>query len=88
MLLSQSLNLAMIVFSALMIWKGLMFLTKSESPVVVVLGKYRSRAVEDGAAWLEQFLQIWFRKALVNAYSLILSPYVRALCALCGREKA
>lgn len=37
MLLSQSLNLAMIVFSALMIWKGLMFLTKSESPVVVVL---------------------------------------------------
>ena len=28
---------AMIVFSALMIWKGLMFLTKSESPVVVVL---------------------------------------------------
>ena len=33
----QALNLAMIVFSALMIWKGLMFLTKSESPVVVVL---------------------------------------------------
>jgi signal peptidase len=33
----QGLNLAMIVFSALMIWKGLMFVTKSESPVVVVL---------------------------------------------------
>ena len=33
----QALNLAMIVFSALMIWKGLMFATKSESPVVVVL---------------------------------------------------
>jgi signal peptidase len=33
----QVLNLAMIVFSALMIWKGLMFVTKSESPVVVVL---------------------------------------------------
>ena len=33
----QSLNLAMIVFSALMIWKSLMFVTKSESPVVVVL---------------------------------------------------
>jgi signal peptidase len=31
------LNLAMIVFSALMIWKGLMVVTKSESPVVVVL---------------------------------------------------
>ena len=36
-LLFQLLNLAMIVFSALMIWKGLMFVTKSESPVVVVL---------------------------------------------------
>ena len=39
-LLFQLLNLAMIVFSALMIWKGLMFLTKSESPVVV--GESRS----------------------------------------------
>lgn len=28
-LLFQGLNLAMIVFSALMIWKGLMFITKS-----------------------------------------------------------
>merc|ERR1711990_764077 len=37
MLMSQGLNLAMIVFSALMIWKGLMFWTKAESPVVVVL---------------------------------------------------
>ena len=37
LLLHQALNLAMIVFSALMIWKGLMFITKSESPVVVVL---------------------------------------------------
>lgn len=36
-LLFQALNLAMIVFSALMIWKGLMVVTKSESPVVVVL---------------------------------------------------
>jgi signal peptidase len=33
----QALNLAMIVLSALMIWKGLMALTMSESPVVVVL---------------------------------------------------
>jgi hypothetical protein len=33
----QVLNLAMIVFSALMIWKALMFFTHSESPVVVVL---------------------------------------------------
>eukprot|EP00953_Heterococcus_sp_UTEX-ZZ885_P018936 10578-Heterococcus_DN1.PRE.1 len=33
----QGLNLAMIVLSALMIWKGLMVVTRSESPVVVVL---------------------------------------------------
>jgi signal peptidase len=31
------LNLAMIVFSALMIWKAVMVFTASESPVVVVL---------------------------------------------------
>jgi len=34
---TQILNLACIVFSALMLWKGLMVVTKSESPVVVVL---------------------------------------------------
>ena len=33
----QLLSLAMIVFSALMTWKTLMFVTNSESPVVVVL---------------------------------------------------
>ena len=33
----QVLNFAMIVSSALMIWKGLMVYTGSESPIVVVL---------------------------------------------------
>jgi len=33
----QFLNFAMIVASALMIWKGLMITTGSESPIVVVL---------------------------------------------------
>ena len=33
----QVLNFAMIVSSALMIWKGLMVVTGSESPIVVVL---------------------------------------------------
>ncbi len=33
----QVLNFAMIVSSALMIWKGLMVVTESESPIVVVL---------------------------------------------------
>uniref|UniRef100_A0A914CH12 Signal peptidase complex catalytic subunit SEC11 n=1 Tax=Acrobeloides nanus TaxID=290746 RepID=A0A914CH12_9BILA len=33
----QFLNFAMIVSSALMIWKGLMVVTGSESPIVVVL---------------------------------------------------
>lgn len=36
-LLYQVLNFGMIVSSALMIWKGLMFATGSESPIVVVL---------------------------------------------------
>ena len=47
-LLLQALNLAMIVFSALMIWKGLMFLTKSESPVVVVLSGSMEPAFQRG----------------------------------------
>lgn len=44
----QVLNLAMIVFSALMIWKGLMFITKSESPVVVVLSGSMEPAFQRG----------------------------------------
>ena len=44
----QLLNLAMIVFSALMIWKGLMFMTKSESPVVVVLSGSMEPAFQRG----------------------------------------
>jgi len=47
-LLFQVLNLAMIVFSALMIWKGLMFVTKSESPVVVVLSGSMEPAFQRG----------------------------------------
>lgn len=35
--LMSILNLACVVFSALMLWKGLMVVTESESPVVVVL---------------------------------------------------
>uniref|UniRef100_A0A8C4U954 SEC11 homolog C, signal peptidase complex subunit n=1 Tax=Falco tinnunculus TaxID=100819 RepID=A0A8C4U954_FALTI len=37
MLYYQVLNFAMIVSSALMIWKGLIVITGSESPIVVVL---------------------------------------------------
>jgi signal peptidase I len=44
----QVLNLAMIVFSALMIWKGLMVMTKSESPVVVVLSGSMEPAFQRG----------------------------------------
>eukprot|EP01006_Ploeotia_vitrea_P041172 TRINITY_DN66490_c3_g12_i1.p2 TRINITY_DN66490_c3_g12~~TRINITY_DN66490_c3_g12_i1.p2 ORF type:complete len:197 (-),score=94.89 TRINITY_DN66490_c3_g12_i1:73-615(-) len=36
-LVHQTLNLALIVFSAIMIWKGLIVASRSESPVVVVL---------------------------------------------------
>ena len=44
----QALNLAMIVFSALMIWKSLMVITKSESPVVVVLSGSMEPAFQRG----------------------------------------
>mmetsp|Transcript_1891 Transcript_1891/g.3924 ORF Transcript_1891/g.3924 Transcript_1891/m.3924 type:complete len:186 (+) Transcript_1891:112-669(+) len=44
----QVLNLAMIVFSALMLWKGLMFVTLSESPVVVVLSGSMEPAFQRG----------------------------------------
>ncbi len=44
--ITQVLNLACIVFSALMLWKGLMVVTRSESPVVVVL----SGSMEPGFA--------------------------------------
>lgn len=47
-LMFQALNLAMIVFSALMIWKGLMVATKSESPVVVVLSGSMEPAFQRG----------------------------------------
>jgi len=42
------LNLAMIVFSALMMWKGLMVVTLSESPVVVVLSGSMEPAFQRG----------------------------------------
>ena len=48
MLTFQGLNLAMIVFSALMIWKTLMVVTKSESPVVVVLSGSMEPAFQRG----------------------------------------
>ena len=47
-LIFQALNLAMIVFSALMIWKSLWVITKSESPVVVVLSGSMEPAFQRG----------------------------------------
>lgn len=44
----QILNLAMIVFSALMMWKSLMVLTGSEAPVVVVLSGSMEPAFQRG----------------------------------------
>lgn len=44
----QALNLAMVVLTALMIWKGLMAFTHSESPVVVVLSGSMEPAFQRG----------------------------------------
>uniref|UniRef100_A0A8D2D7Q9 Signal peptidase complex catalytic subunit SEC11A n=1 Tax=Sciurus vulgaris TaxID=55149 RepID=A0A8D2D7Q9_SCIVU len=62
----QVLDFGMIVFSALMIWKGLMVITGSESPIVVQNGHIKfltkgdNNAVDDrdlctqGQHWLEK----------------------------------
>ena len=52
--LKQALNLATIVFSALMIWKSLMLITGAESPVVVVL----SGSMEP-TMWRGDILALW-----------------------------
>lgn len=44
----QGFNLAMVVLTALMIWKGLMMYTQSESPVVVVLSGSMEPAFQRG----------------------------------------
>ncbi|DAZ95257.1 TPA: hypothetical protein N0F65_002369 [Lagenidium giganteum] len=44
----QALNLAMVALTALMIWKGLMWYTQSESPVVVVLSGSMEPAFQRG----------------------------------------
>lgn len=44
----QALNLSMVVLTALMIWKGLMMYTQSESPVVVVLSGSMEPAFQRG----------------------------------------
>ncbi|CAH0473104.1 unnamed protein product [Peronospora belbahrii] len=47
-LANQGLNLAMVVLVALMIWKGLIVYTKSESPIVVVLSGSMEPAFQRG----------------------------------------
>ena len=47
-LTNQGLNLAMVVLTALMVWKGLMMYTQSESPVVVVLSGSMEPAFQRG----------------------------------------
>lgn len=48
----QVLNFLMIIFSALMIWKGLMCYTGSESPIVVVLSGSMEPAFYRGDLWV------------------------------------
>lgn len=44
----QALNLAMVVLTAIMVWKALMVYTQSESPVVVVLSGSMEPAFQRG----------------------------------------
>src|SRR5579883_1436297 len=54
----QLLNLALIVCSALMIWKGLCVVTGSESPVVVVL-RFESPCTEPFLSWRLRAVAAW-----------------------------
>ena len=69
-LLFQLLNLAMIVFSALMIWKGLMFVTQSESPVVVVLSE-----PDDASHWHDDLNHLVGAEHVVRFHSWEILPY-------------
>merc|ERR1719461_2049611 len=59
--LKQALNLATIVFSALMIWKSLMLITGSESPVVVVLSGSMEPTLYRGG-----ILVLWMPEAITT----------------------
>merc|ERR1712217_252952 len=60
--LTQVLNLACIVFSALMLWKGLMVVTRSESPVGVVLSGSMEPGFHRGDIL---FLNLWHKNRFV-----------------------
>jgi signal peptidase len=52
--IQQIIHFGLIVASALMIWKSLMVITNSESPIVVVLRFYPSYSIIVGA-WNQHF---------------------------------
>ena len=68
-LLFQCLNLAMIVFSALMIWKGLMFVTKVRGGTAGLQGVHQM---------LRSFGVFWLRSGVVG-----LSQSEHILCCFC-----
>uniref|UniRef100_A0A914W1I7 Signal peptidase complex catalytic subunit SEC11 n=1 Tax=Plectus sambesii TaxID=2011161 RepID=A0A914W1I7_9BILA len=70
-LIYQALNFAMIVSSALMIWKGLMVVTGSESPIVVVLSGSMEPAFYRGdLLFLTNYQVSSLANSLVNSLAL------------------
>ena len=63
--LSQVLSFGMIVSSALMIWKGLMVVTGSESPIVVVL-----------SGSMEPAFQVSSLKSLSFCFAIVIIVFV------------
>lgn len=68
--LYQVLSFGMIVSSALMIWKGLMVITGSESPIVVVL-RYEREKPNLGAHTANIYLYIFIYMLYIHTLSIL-----------------
>jgi signal peptidase I len=71
----QVINLGLIVTSALMIWKSLMVVTNSESPVVVVLSGSMEPAFQRGdilfCAWLSTVVEILSPSTVLELFACL-----------------
>jgi hypothetical protein len=78
--LYQFLNFAMIVSSALMLWKGLFVLTHCESPIVVVLSGSMQVILYSFGKWTVFIIQLFIFMLKTGSYVLQLFPPVLMPC--------
>ncbi|KAL5056853.1 hypothetical protein RYX36_028457 [Vicia faba] len=72
--LTQAVSLGMIVTSALIIWKALMCITGSESPVVVVLSGRDNNYGDDRLLYAHG--QLWLQRHHIMGRAVGFLPYV------------